>query len=574
MQYLRLRFSVMIGVMIVVIAVAGGQLTPIVGVLAQDGDPCGQIVADALSAAGEVCTGLVPGEVCYGAGTVDVTGEAVLATGGDTANVSMIDRLATIADLEANNWGIAVLALTAGLSEDSEEAVKAVLFGDAEIARPVQTASERPALKVWNSGGADVNLRNGAGISYELVGVLSPGVEAVADGRNEQADWLRIQYEGGIAWVFSPLIDWEGDANALEVLLPNDITPTVQASGQPFDAFTLVTGSVPMCGAPSSGLLLQYTGEQPARLQVNQTGLEFSDATLLLRALPGDALNVMVVTGSVSVTARGIPESIDVSRAVRVSLGGEDGLTPTAPPVVVPSYAFSDVAYAPLGLLSGDLACVVGVPVGSSDVVLRVGPGAERGEIASMRADTSYAVSGWANDPNGVPWWELDTGTQKSWVAQSAVRAVGACDTVAEVEAPPVVVAPPAGGVPPVSGGAPTGPDLAPTGNSVWQMRPGQDVMSGQCSGAPAINFCDHLAAIAPASGGISWKGMEASPYLLGQTQPNVYYYSGPNVLGTGNVTMTLTFTSETTLSMTMVLVLNSEPGCQHTYYYTGSRNW
>lgn len=574
MQYLRSRFSVMIGVMVVVIAVIGGQLSPVVGVLAQDGDLCGQIVADALSVAGEVCTGLVPGEVCYGAGTVAVTGEATLATGGDTANVSMIDRLATNVDLDANNWGIAVLALTAGLPEDSGQAVKAVLFGDAEMARPVQTASERPTLKVWNGGGADVNLRNGAGISYELVGVLSPGAEAVADGRNEQADWLRIQYEGGVAWVFSPLIDWEGDANTLEVLLPNDVTPAVQASGQPFDAFTLVTDSTPMCGAPSSGLLLQYSGEQPASLQVNQVGLEFSDATLLLRAVPDSALDVMVVTGSVSVTARGIPESVDVSRAVRVNLGGEDGLMPTAPPVVVPSYAFSDVAYAPLGLLSGDLACVVGVPAGSGDVVLRVGPGAERGEIASMRADTGYAVSGWANDPNGAPWWELDTGTQKSWVAQSAVRAVGACDTVAEVEAPPIVVGPPAGGVPPVSGGAPTGPDLALTGNSVWQMRPGQDVMSGQCSGAPAINFCDHLAAIAPASGGISWKGMEASPYLLGQSQPNVYYYSGPNVLGTGNVTMTLTFTSETTLSMTMVLVLNSEPDCQHTYYYTGSRNW
>jgi len=39
-------------------------------------------------------------------------------------------------------------------------------------------------------------------------------------------------------------------------------------------------------------------------------------------------------------------------------------------------------------------------------------------------------------------------------------------------------------------------------------------------------------------------------------------------------VSMTLSFTSETTLTMTMSLVLNSEPSCQHIYYYTGTRNW
>jgi hypothetical protein len=45
-------------------------------------------------------------------------------------------------------------------------------------------------------------------------------------------------------------------------------------------------------------------------------------------------------------------------------------------------------------------------------------------------------------------------------------------------------------------------------------------------------------------------------------------------VLGTGTINMTLTFTSETALTMTQILVLSSEPGCQHTYYYTGTRNW
>ena len=43
---------------------------------------------------------------------------------------------------------------------------------------------------------------------------------------------------------------------------------------------------------------------------------------------------------------------------------------------------------------------------------------------------------------------------------------------------------------------------------------------------------------------------------------------------GKGTRLWPLTFTSATTLSMTMSLVLNSEPNCQHVYYYSGTKNW
>jgi hypothetical protein len=157
-------------------------------------------------------------------------------------------------------------------------------------------------------------------------------------------------------------------------------------------------------------------------------------------------------------------------------------------------------------------------------------------------------------------------------VAQSDVITLGTCDAVAQVEAPPLVFAAPS--APSGGDGAPAVDDLAPKTNSVWQMYPGSDNMSGDCTGAPAINFCDHLAAISPASGGIMWKGMEASPYYLQQIQPNVYAYSGPNVLGTGKINMTLRFTSESTVTMTQSLTLTSEPNCQHVYNYTGEKNW
>jgi hypothetical protein len=219
----------------------------------------------------------------------------------------------------------------------------------------------------------------------------------------------------------------------------------------------------------------------------------------------------------------------------------------------------------------GALSCRVGLPTRDARVVMRVGPGVQRGELGNMNANTTYAVTGWANDPDGAPWWQLGTDTEPSWVAQAEVHTLGTCGEVAQVEPPPLVLAPPTGGG---EGSPAAGPDLAPTKNSVWQMVPGSDNLTGQCTGAPAINFCDHLAAIAPIDGGISWRGMEPSPYPLTRVQPNVYSYSGPNVQGTGTINLILTFSGETTLNMTMTLVLTSEPNCQHTYYYTGTKNW
>ncbi len=260
-------------------------------------------------------------------------------------------------------------------------------------------------------------------------------------------------------------------------------------------------------------------------------------------------------------------------QGVRVTLGGDDGLTPLADPQLLRTYAFPSVAYAPLELLPQPIACTAGLPSADAQVSLRVGPGEDRGVLAAMSVQSSYAVIGWANAPDGTPWWQLDTGETPTWAPQADVRTIGACDAVEAVEPPSLIMA-----APPAAGGGEgvpmSGTDFAPTANSVWQMRPGTDHMSGTCSGAPAINFCDHLAAITPAEGGIMWRGMEPTPYFLARVQPNVYAYSGPNVQGTGTVNMTLTFTSETTLNMTMTLVLNSEPNCQHTYYYSGTRNW
>jgi hypothetical protein len=565
-----------VAIIVIGAVVGGGVVRPTAVSQAQDSDSCVLLAAQALAEAQQACVGLGRGEACYGhtgaAGTLVGGGDAPLVASGDKVSVNDLERLSTTAaDPAANEWGLAMMKLPAGLPAESDLAVIGVLFGDVTVARPALAGSDRPTLTVYNRGGSPANVRNGAGITYDVVGQLGAGEQAAADGRNEQGDWLRIQYSGGIAWVFTPLIGWDGDQNAadvLEVLLPNDVTPVVQA-GEPFQSFTLATGGS-VCEAAPSGILLQYSGEQPASVQVNQVSLDFSKATLLLTSDSADGLEVKVLDGSATITARGVPQQAESGEIVGINLGGDDGLTPLDAPASQGDYAFPEIAYAPLALLPGQMACSVGLPSSDARVVLRVGPGVGRGELGNMKP-SAYAVLGWANDPDGSPWWQLDTGAEPSWVAQSEVRTLGLCDPVAQVEPPPLVMVAP---VAPAGENPVSSVDYAPAANSVWQMIPGSDNLIGECSGAPAINFCDHLAAIGPTASGISWRGMEPTPYSLVRTQTNVYVYSGPNGAGTGTLSMTLSFSSATSLNMTMSLILNSEPNCQHVYYYTGTKNW
>lgn len=115
---------------------------------------------------------------------------------------------------------------------------------------------------------------------------------------------------------------------------------------------------------------------------------------------------------------------------------------------------------------------------------------------------------------------------------------------------------------------------FAPTQSSVWQSFPGQDNMSGTCTG-PATVFCNHPVAITPnGDGTITWRGQEPTGYVLTPTGPNTFYFSGRRHQGDGNITLALTFTSQTTWSMTMTIVYDNDPNCTHTFYYTAQFQW
>ena len=173
-----------------------------------------------------------------------------------------------------------------------------------------------------------------------------------------------------------PLITWEGDLNTLTVLAPDDVTPSTVSATEPFQSFTLNTEAVSAtCGTIPAGLLLQYTGEEPATLPINQTTLTFADATLFVTALPEGELNIEVLKGSVTATARSVSQEAEAGQTVYVTLGGDDGLTPTAVPARGTALVFADVVQTPLDLLPTAFPCTVVLPDANARVALRVGPG-------------------------------------------------------------------------------------------------------------------------------------------------------------------------------------------------------
>jgi hypothetical protein len=77
------------------------------------------------------------------------------------------------------------------------------------------TATPAPAQVVVGAGG--VNVRNGPGTNFSLVGSADPGSAAPLIGR--YGDWWQIQYNGSPGWVYGELVTAE-NADAVPQVVP------------------------------------------------------------------------------------------------------------------------------------------------------------------------------------------------------------------------------------------------------------------------------------------------------------------------------------------------------------------
>lgn len=525
---------------------------------AQSTDTCNLFVDTILESAQSACGDVGNNEVCYASDPVSLTlldGVNAEFENGDIVTLDTVDSLSTADTEPDNSLGIAILNAQMNLSEG---AVQMVLFGDATMSNLVEVMEgPLPTMTATNVAGFPINLRDGAGTDFVVVGTMEKDATIMIDGRNEANDWFRAQSDDGIAWVYTSLVTVDGDTSTLAVL---DSPYT-----SPMQNFTLSAPIDKSCGVATSGLLLQYMGETWVQMGVNGVDLKLSDATLLLQANASETLNIQVIDGEVTVKSQNTERVATGGELVTISL--DENLTAIAPPSIDGDYNFADIAGAPTPLLNQNtLMCVAGIGYDGEATSVYGGPGDEYGVTESLENSGHYNVLGYA-DNEDERWWKVETGRSQSWVPQASVLTAGICSTVDVAEAPPLVTSSQSSGGGNVS--------YVPAVQSIWQAESGVDVLTGDCSNSAQLAVCSHLAAVIPQSdGSIQWRGQEPIPYAMQNTGLNTFFYQGRNFQNNGNLTMNLTFISDTQWNLTYSTVFDNAPDCTHTFYYTATPRW
>ncbi|HVO70448.1 MAG TPA: hypothetical protein VMT24_10405, partial [Aggregatilineaceae bacterium] len=169
------------------------------------------------------------------------------------------------------------------------------------------------------------------------------------------------------------------------------------------------------------------------------------------------------------------------------------------------------------------------VRAASAYVDLRVGPGTNRGIYTSMPTGSSYGVLGKKTVSDGSLWWRLDMDTGSAnelWVADADVETSGSCDQVADMEAPPLIFAPPPAPAPSSenpSGTAPTpNPSKVPA-NGKWYFAVAPEFMVS-CEGGDTERYSTADLGFQPFTAQITASPDGASLTLSDPSGTSVFY--------------------------------------------------
>lgn len=122
--------------------------------------------------------------------------------------------------------------------------------GPTATATPLPTAtftpipSATPNVVTATVNNRVLNVRAGPGTNYPVLDQLSQGEQVVVAGRNDNFQWLFIQYEGRVGWVaaeFVNIFDPGGLVATLPIVQPPP-TPTPGPTQRPTDADLIITG--------------------------------------------------------------------------------------------------------------------------------------------------------------------------------------------------------------------------------------------------------------------------------------------------------------------------------------------
>lgn len=514
---------------------------------AQSDPTCQTLWADLAAQVNETCAVVADGQACYGAGVVSAeSAEGSLAQPADTINLASVTNLT----VSPNDDGLSVASLTIP-TQTPDSPIRLTLFGDASIENKLGRPVEVVELPVSNAVGYDVNLRAGPGTEFDVAGAFGFSAEGVATARTEDNQWLQVDLGDTVAWVSTTFARVDGDINTL----PTGDNPYTQ----PMQALSLSSAAnVEGCGAGSAGLLIQYAGQDEAALQINGADIRLEAGVFLAQADEA-GLTLFALKGSLEVSSAGEEVALQAGQSADIALESD---VPSAP-TLLSAYPFAEVEGLPTALLPQDqVVCVGGV---ASEVTSSLSePKADSANFEDVSAAGNVVITGWAEDESGARWWRLQ---DTSWLPAESVQTTAFCETVGEVEA--VAARIPTGG----NGGS--GVDVATilSQRSIWEANSGVEVSTGSCN-FPPVAMCQHLVAISDnGDGSISWRGQELQPYPLFSSGENFFSFSGRNQLNNANISLALTFNSESTWTMTMTTVFDNDPQCIRTFNYRATRS-
>ncbi len=87
------------------------------------------------------------------------------------------------------------------------------------VSIPTVTGTPPGAIAIVTMEQDQINVRSGPSTDYPTVGVLIAGQQVPALGRSIGGDWVQIAYPGvpgGVAWVYSPLVELVGGVPVVE----------------------------------------------------------------------------------------------------------------------------------------------------------------------------------------------------------------------------------------------------------------------------------------------------------------------------------------------------------------------
>ena len=322
-------------------------------VLAQE-NICESIVQDAISIVQDECAATDRNQACYGYVQLQATPregveEFTFEQAGDLVNVADVEtlRLSSL-DEDSDTWGIALMKLQANLPASLPgQNVTFVLFGNVEIQNAVEPGEELATIEISANDG--INVRSGPSTDYRVVGSLTRDEAVIANGRNEDGSWLRIQVPDSdtLGWVFAELVTTEDDASALSVVDANE----TNVPFAPMQAFYFRTGigSTSCAEAPPDGILVQ-TPEGAGRIELRANDVDIQlGSTAFLQSEPGENMTVSVVEGEGVITADGV--SVTVPAGAQVEIPIDDDLRASGPPGEPEPYDFDAVDTLPIDML-------------------------------------------------------------------------------------------------------------------------------------------------------------------------------------------------------------------------------